>query len=216
MPTYENADLRKLSPGVKCSARKKDGTPCGRYAIRGATVCPKHGGSAPQVVAAAKRRLAAMADAAAGRLGHFAFDDDVPPPVGLAATNSILDRAGLGAKQAVGVEVTVAPWEELLGDVAHITRAQHEAMKRGEYVPAPAESPALPPANDDIVDAEVVDPPVAHPERARDRAGAPTVPDWAEPPPATPSSRELVTLEAAAAEVAAANRAAVARARRRR
>jgi hypothetical protein len=47
----------------------------GSYAIRGGTVCRRHGGSAPQVRAAANRRLAAMALPAVGRLGHFAFDE---------------------------------------------------------------------------------------------------------------------------------------------
>ena len=58
-----------------CTARRQDGKPCGSYAIRGGTVCRRHGGSAPQVRAAANRRLAAMALPAVGRLGHFAFDE---------------------------------------------------------------------------------------------------------------------------------------------
>ena len=58
-----------------CTARRQDGKPCGSYAVRGGTVCRRHGGSAPQVRAAANRRLAAMALPAVGRLGHFAFDE---------------------------------------------------------------------------------------------------------------------------------------------
>lgn len=137
--------------------------------------------------------------------------------VKLAAVKDALDRGGL--KPPTQVEIgpkAPEPWEELLGDVAHITKAQHDAMKRGEYIPAPADPPALSPATV-IVDAEVVDEPVPHPERVGERADRSTVPDWAEPPPAAPPSRELVTLEDAAADVAAANRAAgVYQLRRRR
>ena len=52
-PTYE----LRLSDPRRCSARRqRDGKPCGRYAIRGGTVCPIHGGKAPQVLRKAKAR----------------------------------------------------------------------------------------------------------------------------------------------------------------
>ena len=56
----------------------------------------------------------------------------------LAAVKDALDRGGL--KPSTQVEVSAKPpepWEELLGDVAHITKAQHEAMKRGKYARLP-------------------------------------------------------------------------------
>lgn len=44
---------------LKCSATvRSTGLPCGRWAINGGTVCPSHGGRAPQVKAAAARRVA--------------------------------------------------------------------------------------------------------------------------------------------------------------
>jgi hypothetical protein len=46
----------------------RNGTPCRKYAIAGGTVCRIHGGTAPQVAAAAKLRLALAADAVAKRL----------------------------------------------------------------------------------------------------------------------------------------------------
>jgi hypothetical protein len=191
--------------GTRCTARStRTGEPCKRPAMLGGNVCYHHGGNAPQVKAKAQRRLQQAADSLVQRLLGMALDGEVADHVALAAIRDALDRAGMASKQAVEVEVTKAPWEELLGDVAFVTRAQHEAMKRGEYAPAP--QPALP-APADIVDAEVVDPPVPHPERVGERADTPPVPDWAEPPPAAPS-RELVTLEDAAAEVAQANRRA--------
>lgn len=42
---------------MQCTARKRNGDRCGSKAVTGATVCRMHGGSAPQVRAAAARRL---------------------------------------------------------------------------------------------------------------------------------------------------------------
>lgn len=42
---------------LKCSAVRSNGKPCANYAIHGGTVCHAHGGSAPHVKAAAKRRV---------------------------------------------------------------------------------------------------------------------------------------------------------------
>ncbi len=41
----------------RCAGHRGDGAPCGKRPIRGGTVCATHGGSAPQVKAAAARRL---------------------------------------------------------------------------------------------------------------------------------------------------------------
>lgn len=41
-----------------CSGHTSKGKPCGRPPIRGGTVCPSHGGSAPQVRAKAEERVA--------------------------------------------------------------------------------------------------------------------------------------------------------------
>jgi hypothetical protein len=41
----------------RCTGRNNQGEPCGNYPIRGATVCRSHGGSAPQVRAAAAERV---------------------------------------------------------------------------------------------------------------------------------------------------------------
>jgi hypothetical protein len=42
---------------VRCRGHRGDGSPCKRWSIRGAYVCPSHGGRAPQVRRAAERRL---------------------------------------------------------------------------------------------------------------------------------------------------------------
>lgn len=41
------------APNPKCSGHTRSGKPCGKYAIDGGTVCPTHGGRAPQVAARA-------------------------------------------------------------------------------------------------------------------------------------------------------------------
>lgn len=48
----------------KCTGTARSGNPCTRWAIKGGTVCPNHGGGAPQVKEAALRRVAAQVIAA--------------------------------------------------------------------------------------------------------------------------------------------------------
>lgn len=43
---------------TRCAGHRNDGQPCGLIPRRGATVCKRHGGAAPQVRAAADRRVA--------------------------------------------------------------------------------------------------------------------------------------------------------------
>jgi len=180
-------------------------------------VCRAHGGAAPQTRAKAQRRLAQAADVLVQRLLQFALDGKVADPVALRAIRDALDRAGLGAKQAVEVDVELRPYEEMLMDFARTTRAEH-AARRGEPLPAPA-SPA--PTEPDIVDAEVVDDgPETQPRVAEEEcagAGQPASPPPAFAEPTEPPSRELATLEDATAEAGAANRRArVVQVRRRR
>lgn len=102
----------------KCKAHKKDGAPCGRWPLKGSTVCPKHGGSAPQVRRKAIERLIAASDLAAGRLIEFMNDARVPYSVRLAATRDLLDRAVGPAAQTVKLGVAKEdPWADLLSEV---------------------------------------------------------------------------------------------------
>lgn len=53
-----DAQEKRLPHGRRCSARsKRSGERCRRAPIVGGTVCTMHGGAAPQVRAAARRRL---------------------------------------------------------------------------------------------------------------------------------------------------------------
>lgn len=60
-----------LVPSVRCRAKaKRSGQPCKLWAIRGGAVCRAHGGAAPQVRAAARRRVALAEAAARGDRRH--------------------------------------------------------------------------------------------------------------------------------------------------
>jgi hypothetical protein len=176
------------------------------------------------VKAAAQRRLQQAADALVQRLLRFALDGDTPDNVALAAIRDALDRAGLGAKQAVEVGVELKPYEEMFAGIAKITRAEH----RARYGQPPDDPPALAGRADDpaeIVDAELVepDPAASRPSVAKDEpAGADALDDPAgnpaprSGPPSRPPCRELATLEDATADTGQANRAAARTARVRR
>ena len=160
MPTYERADLSKVLPAVQCTARKQNGEPCRAKAARGANVCRVHGGSAPQVKAAAKRRLAQAADVLVQRLLAFALDGDTTDNVALQAIIAALDRAGLSVKQAIEIGVDPAPWEEVMANITGIAVISRDESRAARGLPAAPELPALDPPPE-VVDAEVVDGPDA-------------------------------------------------------
>lgn len=92
--------------GNKCVATvKSTGQRCQNWPIAGTTVCRFHGGAAPQVREAARRRLLEAADKAAAVLVEMVKDQNLPPAVRLGAVRDLLDRAGLVSKQQVEVEV---------------------------------------------------------------------------------------------------------------
>lgn len=80
---------------MRCTAKsKQSGTRCKRNAIAGGTVCNMHGGKAPQVIAKARVRLAALVDPAIKRLEKIIKSGKHDPSAVRAATD-VLDRAGL-------------------------------------------------------------------------------------------------------------------------
>jgi hypothetical protein len=104
-----------LVEAVYCTAHRTNGEPCKRRPIKGGTVCATHGGRAPQVKEAARRRIEAASDRAAAAMVRLMEDPETPHAVKLAAARDLLDRNDLTGKTAV--EVTVKPWEAMLGDI---------------------------------------------------------------------------------------------------
>ena len=163
-------------------------------------------GTAPQVRAAARRRLDQAADALAQRLLGFAFDGGVADPVALAAVRDALDRAGLSAKHAIEIGVDPAPWEQVLANLGGVAQISRDESRARRGLP-PDPTPAIPAY--EYVDAELVDP-ADPPCNAADGRTAPIPPDAPETPPARgsgppsgppkPPGRELQTLEDAVAQ----------------
>ena len=81
--------------------------------MNGTTVCQTHGGRAPQVQLRAKIRLQEATDKAARWLLNMAADETIPEGVRLSAVKDVLDRGGLGARQAMDIEVTAKPFEKV-------------------------------------------------------------------------------------------------------
>jgi hypothetical protein len=83
----------------RCTAHNRQGDQCRQPAILGGAVCRYHGGAAPQVKLKAEERLKAMVDPALSRLEALSKQEK-SLPAAVTATNSILDRAGVGTVQA--------------------------------------------------------------------------------------------------------------------
>lgn len=137
-------------PTRRCTAHRKNGERCRKWAIMGGTVCATHGGAAKHVRNAARVRLANAADRMAIQLLKMATDDNVSDGVKLNAIRDALDRAGLGIKAEI--EVTAKPYESIFEQMSGGSRAAH----RGE--PADDDqSPALVASHHEAIDVEVVD-----------------------------------------------------------
>jgi hypothetical protein len=136
-------DPSRAEPINRCTAHRRNGDQCRNSAIKGATVCRVHGGSAPQVQRAAAVRLLMAADSVAGELVRIALSKKAADGVKVQAILGVLDRAGLSARQEITIEAKVETWE---------TRVQAAVVDWGELA-------ALTPnggINPDVVYAEVV------------------------------------------------------------
>jgi hypothetical protein len=99
--------------GARCTAHTTRGKPCNGPAVTGTGVCRVHGGSAPQVIAAARRRILAAADPVAARLIEIATSKTTVPRDAIVAARDLLDRAGLLAEApSTGTSNGTVLWEE--------------------------------------------------------------------------------------------------------
>ena len=90
----------------RCGAHSSQtGKPCGQWAIRGGTVCRTHGGRAPQVKAAAERRLADLRPAAILYL-DWLLNQKAFPSAGLGAAKDVLDRNDGRPAETVAMHVS--------------------------------------------------------------------------------------------------------------
>lgn len=153
-------ELGLLPEPVKCSARKTNGDPCGASPVRGATVCNKHGGSAPQVKRKAQERLLEGVPKMLKMLKELASNEDVPPQVRLAAIRDWLDRAGIDRK--IEVEVSSTTFEQMvMGVLAEVTD-EVQVAEHGDYGP-----------NGQVVVGELVEEDFFSAEYDKDRAALP-------------------------------------------
>lgn len=90
-------------PDVRCSATNRAGNQCGRRPIPGGTVCVMHGGKAPQVKAAAQKRLDELRPAAIQYLDWLLTQREFPS-AGLGAARDVLDRNDGKPRESVAVE----------------------------------------------------------------------------------------------------------------
>ena len=82
--------------------------------MKGGTVCRMHGGSAPQVRAAAQRRLLALVDPAMGKLAQgVASRKGIPKPTEIEAAKQIL-AGGRGQKPMPQNGERGLTWEEFV------------------------------------------------------------------------------------------------------
>lgn len=86
-----------------CRARRTNGEPCKNSAIRGGTVCARHGGSAPQVRAKANQRLIEMVLPAMKELNRILNREDVADADKLRAIQMVLNRTGYSERQQIDI-----------------------------------------------------------------------------------------------------------------
>jgi len=83
----------------RCTAHRTNGEPCRSFATHGGTVCRVHGGSAPQVKAAAAERLRELVDPAITALHGLLTAESEAARLG--AARDVLDRNGYRPEQKV-------------------------------------------------------------------------------------------------------------------
>jgi hypothetical protein len=97
-------DLRAAGPKRQCTATTKHGDRagerCGASAIKGGSVCAKHGGRAPQVRAKAQERLEALVEPALVELGKIVRAKGTSDADKIKACAEILDRYAPTSKRS--------------------------------------------------------------------------------------------------------------------
>lgn len=113
IPLKWKPTLKHPVPPVRCLASTKAGKQCGRWSIRGGTLCYVHGGlqhvqkeKADSVIRAARIRMLGLTGPAIDVLEDLITNNNTADAIRLKAAQDILDRTGLKAPEEVLVEVT--------------------------------------------------------------------------------------------------------------
>ena len=104
-----------------CTAHARSGELCNAPARKGQMVCRMHGGSSPQALAAAHRRIVAeVLEPATLKLVDLIMDDETPPHVRLAAIRTAWEFAG----EKPAVEITLEKVAPVLDSLIAEAEAQ--------------------------------------------------------------------------------------------
>lgn len=91
---------------ARCTATSKQrGEQCKQPAIHGGTVCRFHGGAAPQVIAAAERRLEELKPKAVLTIDRL-MDREEYPTVQFQASKAVIDWVDGKARESMDMKVT--------------------------------------------------------------------------------------------------------------
>lgn len=156
----DKKDLSRRRPFNRCTRIKLNGDQCGNAAIRGGTVCRFHGGSAPQVRAKAQVRNLMAADKLMAALLKIALDERQPALTRLVAIRDGLDRAGLGARQTVDLDVQVGGKLSVYDQVVLDSTVPINGPKPPDWDDNGLDGPweeFIRPRQPEIIDAEVVE-----------------------------------------------------------
>ena len=123
----------------------------------GQKVCGTHGGRARQSMLAAKRRLMEHADPAVKKLTEIAYDATNPVETRLKATLAIIDRSVGGVKTEL--EISAKPVDQIMEHMTGVEGGSRAEFRRRQGISDESDRlvGALPPSNNEPVDAEIVD-----------------------------------------------------------
>lgn len=116
---------KRAPVSVTCTAKKRNGKPCGLPPIKGGTVCHKHGGSAPQVRAKANERLRAMVLPALAELRKIIDSPAATDADKLRAIQMVLQRTGYHEHHSIDIGLREPrPWDNLGASAFQIARGE--------------------------------------------------------------------------------------------
>lgn len=131
-------DHRLRSWAVHCTGTKKNGEPCGGFAIRGGTVCNKHGGQLPVVKLAASARIRRLLEPAIDVIAAALVMNGVPDKTQMQAARMVLRMNGISdtmpsrrAAHFAQKEIASTPIEEVDDEIAELIASVSKPLELG-------------------------------------------------------------------------------------